>query len=376
MTVDLEAVKEEGHLLTLDDAMSILRETEPLDDSEFNLDGSDDVEFKLPHGWTDNGMKEAAPDTETNCTVKVKGGDEVRLTKEALLKMTSSIGLTKDYVLRSPGPLIQANLNWWVRHNGVKQANGMRMLSKDGVGVAFMKNSLFSFPNLPLVERVVGSIREKYGDEQLYVDYKMFHSLERTALRIIIPAFKRTLDTARHSVEVPDDWSVGIQLTNSLMSSADTKLNVSGYLFSWWCTNGAISQHATSGDYNRRVQGQDYDDVLDWAGMSTTSVLGDLERELDDVQALTQVSLEGELNDVVKDVFRSMGVPAPARQNVVDSLVESDDLTAYGLMQAVTQAANDPRLSDKVAETTMRVGGVIPHTMSDRCDSCHRLNLR
>lgn len=373
-TIDLNDVREAGQLISIDDTLAILGTTEPMDDLIFNLDGSSAVRFDMPLGWNDD-IRDKPSDALSGCTVEIDSNGVVNLTKEAILKMTSSIGLTKDYVMRTPGPLVDRSLNWWVRNSGVKGAEQMRLMVKDDTGVAFVKDTLSTFNNIPLVQEILSRVRGKYGNDELFVDYKIAHSLERTALRLIVPARTRTIHSARHSAGDNDDWSLGIQFTNSLMGDPETRLNVSGYLFAWWCTNGAISTHATSGNYNRRVQGQDYNEVMEWVGASVDKVFEDLEPELDDIESLTTQSLEGEINDVVTDVFKAMHVPVPARKAVVDHLVDSDDLTAYGLMQAVTQAANDPAISDKVRENTMRVGGVIPHTIGDRCESCHRVNV-
>jgi hypothetical protein len=373
MSIDLQAVREAGNLITMDEAREVLSTTEPMTETQFALDGTDRVGFTLPMGWQDD-LQKADGSTVTSTGITVNGAG-FNLTKEALLKMTSSIGLTKDYVMRSPGPLIAPQLNWWVKNGGVKGSDGMRLLSKDNVGIAFIKSSLATFANLPMLDRVEQMLRAKFGEQNLYVDYKIAHSLERTALRIIVPDADRLIPSARNSAGEEDRWSLGVQLTNSLMGDPETRLAVNGYLFAWWCTNGAVSTHATSGNYNRRVQGQDFAEVLDWIGTSTERIMTDLEPELDDIAALTTIPLDGELNDVVADLFNQLHVPVPARKGIVDALVESDDLSAYGLMQAVTQAANDPTLSDRVRETTMRVGGLIPHTITDRCDSCHRVQL-
>ena len=373
--IDLQEIRKAGQLLTVEEALNVLHTTEPMDETVFTLDGSSKVRFELPMYWNSEELRTQPGSVVTECTVQVDDADPIILTKEAVLKMTSSIGLTKDYVLRSPGPLITPQLNWWARNNGVKGAEAMRLLSKDGVAVAFIKSSLSTFPNIPVLERVLDRARDKYNTDEFYVDYKIAHSLERTALRVIIPAYRRTIQSARHTAGKEDEWSLGIQITNSLMGDPETRLNVSGYLFAWWCTNGAISTHATSGNYNRRVQGQDLTEVVEWVGSSVDAIFTDLEPELDSIEALTDLTLEGELNDTVADVFKQLKVPVPARKGVIDALVESDDFTAYGLMQAITQAANDPTITDHVLENTMRVGGILPHTITDRCQTCHRVNL-
>jgi hypothetical protein len=344
MVIDTEEIRRAGRLISLEDAYNILSTTEPLHQNEFALDGSNDVAFSLPLGWNDE-IRDKDATTLTDCTVQIDGAEPVRLTKEAILKMTSSIGLTKDYVMRTPG-----------------------LLAKDGVAVGIVKSTLSTFPNVPLLDRVVQQIKERYQTDEILVDYKIAHTLERTALRLIVPETSVMIDSARNDSTREDRWSLGLQLTNSLVGDPETRLNLSGYLFAWWCTNGAISTHASSGNYNRRVQGQDLDEVLGWIDASVDAIFTDLEPELDDVAALTTEGLEGELNDVIADVFKTLKVPVPARQGVLDALVDSDDLTAYGLMQAVTQAANDPDISD-------RVRGMIPHTLKDRCENCHRVLL-
>jgi hypothetical protein len=374
-TVDFEDVVAAGHLLPLEDALEILGTTEPLEEVTFALDGSDKVAFELPKDWNE-GMKQEGPDTLTEATVTINDSGPFQLRKEALLTMTSAIGLTKDYALKSPGPLTQANLNYWVKNHGVKQAEGMRMLAKDGVALTFIKSSLTTFPNLAVVDQVVGRLKNQFKTEDLWVDYKMAHSLERTALRVIVPSAQRTIESARHASGKEDNWSVGVQVTNSMAGHPETKLSISGYLFAWWCTNGAISTHASSGNYNRRIQGQDFDEVLEWVGKSTDDILaGLLDSELDAIQDLTSISLEGELNETLRDVFDQLKIPRPARTLIVDKLVDSDDLTAYGLMQAITQAANEGGLTDKVREDTMRVGGAVAHAMADRCNACHRVRV-
>lgn len=374
MSVAVEDVIEVGKLITVDQALEVISSTEPLSEYEFAIDGTDKVHFTMPDGWADKVAGE--PSTAlTDCSVSINHGDDIPLTLEALLKMTSSVGMTKDFVTRTPGKYVEPVLNYHVVNQGIKQTEGMRLLAKDGIGQAFIKSSLTTFPNLPVIDRVVGQIKDRFGTDEIYVDYKLAHSLERTALRFVLPSYVRTIDSARNSTSKPDNWSLGIQLTNSIMASPETKLSVSGYLFAWWCTNGAISTHATSGNYNRRVNGQELDEVLEWVGNSTHSIFGDLDHELDAIEELTQVQLQGEINDVVQDVFKQFKIPKGMHQTILNNLIDSTDLTGYGLMQAITQSANEIDVTDGVREKIMTVGGAMGSTLTDRCSSCHRVNI-
>src|SRR5215207_1267832 len=104
-TITPDAVRKAGNLITLDDAMNILNTTEPLELLDFRLDGSDRVHFDLPDTWNE-GVREMGDSEITECRVTINGVDSP-LTKEALLSMTSAIGLQKSYVTRTPGSLIQ-----------------------------------------------------------------------------------------------------------------------------------------------------------------------------------------------------------------------------------------------------------------------------
>jgi hypothetical protein len=370
-TVTPEAVREAGNLITVDQAMDILRTTEPMSTVDFRLDGSDRVKFTIPNEWNENIAE--VPDGEvTSCRVDINGV-EAPLTKEAVMTLASFIGLQQSYVKRTPGSLIEPHFDYWVANQGVAQTDSLKLVRKDDTGVAFVKGSRSVFPNIPVVEKILETARERFQTDEILVDYKLAHSLKRTALRLIVPSVTRTIETRKGQGR--EDWSLGIQLTNSLQAADDTRLNVSGYLFNWWCTNGSISTHATSGNYNRRVQGQDFDEVLAWVGQSTETIFQDLTLDLNDIEELTRVELTGEVNDVVQDVFRQFNVPVPARDSIMAALVDGDDLTGYGLMQAITQAANNPALTDQVRESTMRIGGAVPGVLSDRCPNCHRLHV-
>lgn len=372
MSISVDEIVQSGKLISVDDAIKVLETTEPLEQVEFALDGSDQVKFFLPDGWNEE-IKDQPGEFVTDCQIAIDGF-QYDLTKEALLTMTSAIGLQKPFVMKTPGPLVEPQLNYWINNYGVAQADKMTLLARDQFGMAFVPSSKTVFPNLPILNRVLERAKARFKTDEFFIDHKIAHSLERTALRIIVPSATKTINSAR-SLRGDDEWSLGIQITNSLSGHPETRLNVSGYLFAWWCRNGSISTHATSGNYNRRVQGQDYDEVMAWISAASDHIFEDLGLELKDVESLTDVSLTGELNDVVNDVFHQFKVPVPARKGIVSALIDSEDLSGYGLMQAITQAANDPALTDKVKETTMRVGGVVPGVLSERCPECHRLHV-
>lgn len=355
MTVTVEQMR--SKLMTLDQAREQLAATEPLSQISFSSDDASKVRFNLGPAWN-VGLGDKQGTEVVDAHMRINGVDYV-MSKDAILEATSAIGLTKQYVERTPGDLIVPHLMYWYRN----MPGERKLLASDTTGLAITKGSINPFSNLRLLDNALEGIAATYGQHDVLVDYKFTHSLRKTHMRLIVPEQVRQLRTARED----DNWSTGLQIKNSLVG--ETPLSINGYLFAWWCTNGATSTHASSGNYNRRQMGQG-DEVYEWARASVDEILGGLESELDAVQGLANTPIEGEVNEVLANVFTEYRVPLAAREHIIAEMVESDDLTAYGLMNAVTSAANHTDMSDEARDTLMAIGGALPHTMQGRCDAC------
>lgn len=353
-------------LMSLDTLSEKLSVGDVLDSTTLFLDGSEKVKFNLPLGWN-VGLKEA-PGTELTAATMTTGNKERQMTKDALLALTTMVGIRREYVCKTPGPMIQDHLNYWAQHTdkSVKALHG-----KDGV-VAVTKPGITPFSNIELLDSVVEGLQQEYGvgRDAILADYKFTHDLRQTSFRLIVPEHVRAISSHRADGS-EDQWSTGIQVRNSLVG--ETPLSVHGYLFAWWCTNGAISTHSTSSKYNRRTQGQEAGEVYAWARDTVDSILGGLEHELDAVTDLTTTPIEGEVHAVLADVFTEYKVPMKAREDIITNLVEIDDLSMYGVMNAITQAANQVDRSDKEVTSLMEIGGDLPRASSSRCEACHRL---
>lgn len=358
----ITAAQMQDKLMTVEQTRERLAATEPLSQISFSTDEASRVRFKLEPAWN-VGLGDKSGTEQVGAFITLNGVEYV-LTKDAILEATSLIGLTKQYVERTPGALIRPHLDYWYRNQNVER----KLLAADTVGHAFTKASIQPFSNLRLLDGALAAISEQYGTDNVQVDYKFAHDLRKTHMRLIVAEQerRRTIESSRED----DDWSLGIQIKNSLVG--ETPLAINGYLFAWWCTNGCTSTHASSGNYNRRSMGQG-DEVYEWARNSIDEILGGLESEFDGVQALTNVPIEGEVNEVLASVFSEYRVPLAAREHIISEMVETDDLTAYGLMQAVTASANHSDMSADSRDALMQIGGALPHTMAaGRCSACNR----
>ncbi len=361
MTITIEDMR--SKLTTLDDVRERLAKTEPLNSSGFTV--GHDVWFKIDQNW--NAVVEDLPDESlVDAYVTLPGGRELQFTKEALLEATSICGLPKGYVQRAPAQFIAPQLNYWFR--GGLPDNDYKVLSTDTTALAVTRQAVKPYSNLRLLDEVLGGIEAKYGVGEVLVDRKFTHSLRSTHMRVIVPEQSRVIE--RTGTE-NDTWSLGLQVKNSLIGEDQTA--VDGYLFRYWCTNGMIDTHESSGTWSRRGgQGQG-DEVYAWARASVDEILGGLEHSFDAVQELVDIPVEGEAVSVLRDIFAQYKIPTDQQNSVIAEMVEQKNLNMYSVVNAITTVANNVDLKPSHVERLMRVGGDLTHTAHSRCDACRRL---
>lgn len=372
MSVTIDEMRPKLH--TVDQLRARLESTEPLTEHVYLPSSGKpagpifDIGMGVSGGLSPERFLELQ-DTDLVGEFHLPGGTEWLLTKESLLEATSMAGLPRGYVERTPLSLIQPLVNYWIGAS----PKGVKALVMDDAVHAFTRPTVFPYSNVRLLDEALASIEATYGTgTEVLVDYKSRHELRKTAFRLIVPDTERDIDSARHTTARPDTWSTGVQVRNSLTGTGTTNLN--GYLFAWTCTNGMTSQLVGSGNWSRRGAGAG-DEVYEWARSAVDEILGGLEHEFEALDQLPQIELEGEVNDAVRDIFERYAVPMRARESIIQFLVETDDLTAYGLHAAITQSANLSDASPELVERMLEIGGSLPHALASRCEACHRVVL-
>lgn len=353
------------NLLSLDTVREALATTEPLAEVGLPI-GS--THFVLNSGWH-HGVENAEGTAPVEAYVSV-GGAEYQLSKDALLQATSKVGLQSAYVKKTPARFIEDQLNYWYGEDRGLGDKELKLLVTANTGSAITAASLNSFSNLRLLEQALDGIEAKFGRGEVLADSKFFHSLSRTHLRLIVPEHTFTIENSG----TPNDiWSMGINIQNSLTGDSSAQTSLDGYLFRWWCTNGAIDTHASSGKWSRKIGGQNAEDVYEWARAAVDDVLGGLEGAFGDIQAMTSVPVAGDVNQILSEIFTNYNIPARNQQAVIANMVEDDELTLYSLMQGITSVANADGIDPREQAKLMAVGGGLVHSATDRCESCHRL---
>lgn len=353
-TVTLDQMRD--RLLTLEQVEGMLSETEPL--ASQVIEDTTSVHFTLDDDWNRD-LDEIRGTEAVSATMDIDG-TERPLSKDALLMAAAKVGLSGAYMAKTPGSLIQPHLNYW--YSEANREKDVMALSVGDVVSAFTRPTLIPFSNVSLLEAVVGSIRKQYGsDTEILADYKIHNSLEHTDIRLIIPDRLHSI-TGGGLSDVPsgesDIWSAGVHLYNSLVGKGQT--TVESYLFRWWCTNGATTTLTDVGTWSRRSNGQNDAEVYLWAQEAVDEVLGGMEGQFASVQALTGLGVAGNVADILREIFADYNVPVSQRSQITDALLESETLSMYSIMNAITQTANSVVDNPRRADRLMRVGGAIP----------------
>lgn len=359
-------------LLKYEDVMDSLSPYDGLGRQIIGTDGTTEVHFEvedLPEDYKDL----AETDVIEGTTLSVDG-TEMEMTRGAFDRVLQQAGLRPAYAQKTPGNLLAPHLNYHYTHGGTK-AEQLTVLSAQGKVLELIPGNATPFSNYQVVEAVADAASRKFGvdPDQFFFDFKIENTLERFAGRLIVPDTHK-VSSMRHSAAVEDLYSTGIYIQNSMVADVPkTPTTITGYLFAWWCKNGSTTTMAHSAEYSKREVGVNWEDVNSWIQDSTLASLNGLPEEIKRVQALTEIDLSGEIGTTTRDLMRSFGVPITLIQPITDQLIESDDMSAYGLMQAITQAANAPDLSDAKRTKLMEAGGGVAHVLVERCDTCHRI---
>lgn len=356
-TVSVDQMRDK--LLSIEQVQNVLAKTEPL--STDYVSSQNKILFKLDPDW--NATLDVAAGTEPVAAVMRIDGKDLQLTKDAALQAGALFGYSSALMKKMPADLTERNLNYW--YGGGFGENEYNVLSVGGSVAAFTRPSLVPFSNLELLDNALVGVRNLYGsDVEILADYKHMNTLQQTDIRLIIPEHTRTIENSGMNdvLDGNDLWSAGLHLSNSMIGKKQTSLDA--YLFRWWCTNGCTTILPEVGTWSRRTDGQQ-EDVYAWARDSVEEILGGLEGRFDQIQALTALNVAGNTADIVREIWEQYKVPVSQRQQITDTLLESETLTMYSILNAITSVANEAELDPRRADVLMRIGGDLPTAVFD-----------
>ena len=326
------------------------------------------VHFSTPQQWATS-IQNLEDDEDTEAVLHVAGTDYI-MTKRALELLGLKYHVTRKYMSIVPASLLEPHMDYWLsdRVDDFRlMLNGDRVvgLSKSPKVPLFSSSTILEVASSQLAEAL------KMAPEDLYVDYKLDHSLDSTSFRVVSPTILKTIAVQRDGQTVEDVWSPGITVNHSQSGMYSTTFEA--YLFNWGETNGVLATHAAAGKFDRRSHGDEFSELDDWAGVIANDIVADLPLQLEDVENLVSVDLKGEMADAANAVFRRFKVPTAAQGAILDELVSVDDWSAYGLLNAISSAANPSDTDEAIRNKLFRAAGDMAAAYAERCDTCHRI---
>lgn len=336
-------------LLTLDEARERLSVSEPFEVVHIDEDSSVEWTFSPTWALTLDTTHGTDPVEVEVCV----GGRPFGLTKDAVFTAASAFGLPSSHAKQLPAHLIQQEMNYWFGE-GIGRREFNLLVTGGDQAEAFVKPTKKPFSNLFLLDAVIKQVRSRIGEADIYVDFKFAHSLTKTDIRLVIPTLRAAI--------ADEHWVGGIQISNSLIARSQT--SIEPYLLRVAERLGATGS-IEFGVWNRRVQGQQLEDVEAWAQRSVNDIFDSAPSRFREVEKLTSVRLEGNAQEILREVFKTYGVPYTQQNEILSDLIEADELSMYYLMLALSRLANNPSLKPDRVDTLLRIAGSIPSALFD-----------
>jgi hypothetical protein len=363
-------------LLTVGEARQRMATTEPLDCVTF-WTGSLDNRIGYGKDWF-----ESEPTEASTAWLAVPGRGMFQLTFQAAQQLGSTCRINQKYQIAVPPELLASHVNWWLQE-GLEERELKLLIAGTGefegrpvpLAVAQCRATIVPFSNLQLLDVILATIRARLGDaaaDSVLIDYKLFHDLEHTSFRVIIPAVQQVVT----GTDIEDDaWCYGIEVRNSIIGTKQTQVN--GYLFRFATTAGVTDVEHGSGGFNRR--GSAPDDVYVWAAESARDILRNLESAFEGLKVIAGRVVDGDYATVLGQLFREHPVAKELKLRIISELeTVPSELTMYDLAHAASNAANLDDTGWRAVLSLHELAGYIVHQGGGMCDGslpegCRRL---
>jgi len=253
--------------------------------------------------------------------------------------------------MRSEAPeLLAANVNEWFH----SQPERRMIRTLDGKARAFLSDRYRRLDNYDLAEAVLPVLGEMGEGVQII-------SSELTEKRMYIKAINRRLEL---EVKRGDVVQAGICITNSEIGLGS--LRVEPLIYRLVCLNGMISQDFSTKKYHvgRAAEDGAYelysDDTLKADDRAFFLKVQDTVRAavdmfkfstiVDRMKEATEQKIEGNPVEAVEVLSENFGYSNEEKTGILTHLIQGGDLTAYGMLNAITRTSQDLEDYDRATE--------------------------
>ncbi|MGK7913114.1 MAG: DUF932 domain-containing protein [Synechococcus sp.] len=254
--------------------------------------------------------------------------------------------------LREQAPsLLSSNVNHWFENNPERRL--VRTLS--GSARAFLSNRYRRIDNYQIAEAALTALREYGSGLQIA-------SIGLTESRLYIKAINQQVEM---EVKKGDPVQAGVVISNSEIGLGS--IRVEPLVYRLVCTNGLIAQDRSYKKYHvgREIQGEMAQELFSDETMQADDralllkvrdlVSGavnhaQFESIVNDMREATERRIDGNPVKAVEVLADKMHFSQPEKSGVLTHLIQGGDLSAYGLMNAVTRTSQDLESYDRATE--------------------------
>lgn len=344
--------------MNIDEFKEILRATQP-----FATTDHQKIQVELREGWSKD-LKKSEADTVVNAFV-VTPQQRFQLTAGALMSLASTLQMGKDMLLSSPANLIEPLLNWWFGQLEDEDSPAFT-LGANNVITAVVKPS-GELPEFPAfyVDTIVDTMRRVTGGEQFSVHPWYMSNMKETFCIVYSDGMSHTIGE--------DVWYTGIVFRMSASGALVPTLNLAFVRLS------DLAVYITSLKdirYRPSKDGQGVTNTQTWVEESVDTLCGLADSEARMLGWLVKYDASEHVGHILSDIMHEVSLPPVAQSYVLDSTVDNDDTSGYGLLNDILSAldfSEDSPYDNKINERIMRGAGRLWTVLNGRCDSCHQL---
>lgn len=287
-------------------------------------------------------------------------------TKHSLHQLTDSVGIRWDYIQRmlndGATDLLAKNVNHWLRKES-KNRMIRTIDTEDGTVMrAYLSDRYRPLDNWDLLSAIMPTLEQK----ELVI-----RSSELTDTKLYL---KATLPALQDEVKPGDIIEMGIVISNSEVG--DGSVRVQPLIYRLVCTNGMIAQASIQKyhigrrigngsadiEYFLRDETREADDRAFWM-MIKDVVEGTLSQGFfyEQVYKLKEAAglpIKRKVEDVVEITRRKYSLSEQTGSAMLENIIRSNDLTKYGLANAITNIANTTE-SYEYATELENIGGKV-----------------
>jgi hypothetical protein len=312
---------------------------------------------------------------EDGQTLALDGHGHFQTRDLALTQIGAHTGIPVPYMrrLQSEAPeLLARNVNHWF---GSKPAQRL-VRTLDGGARAFLSNRYARIDNLEVAETVLpvlGQVAERHGGVEI-VSTEVTEN--RLYIKAVFPQFRAEIASRR----VGDIVEAGILISNSEVGLG--AVSVKPFARFLACLNGMTRDGGSAWKHVGRRADESkeiYALLTDEAKAADDKALllkvrdtvaATLDRNRFDawtrkIQSTTGEAIEGDVPAAVEVLAKTLSLRQDEKSSVLRHLIEGADLSRFGLMNAVTRAAEDVESYDRATELEALGGAVVDLSPKD-----------